>query len=303
MFTLAHFSDPHLAPLPTPWPWELMNKRIAWFINWQLRRSVLRTDVLEALVADVKAQSPDHIAITGDLTNISLPAEFERAAEWLKTVGAPEAVTVVPGNHDAYTPFVRDPGFWRWSAFMSTNGEGAQFLGGSRAGPKFPFLRIYGEVALIGLSSAVPTFPGMATGRLGAAQIAALDALLVRLGQSGYARVILIHHPPLPGMARRERRLTDAADLQNVLATRGAELVLYGHNHRFRIARLDRDGGTIPIVGAPAASLAVPSEEKMARYNLLAVARGPDQRWQVKLRSRRFDGNGGFTELDHGIVS
>jgi 3',5'-cyclic AMP phosphodiesterase CpdA len=148
----------------------------------------------------------------------------------------------------------------------------------------------------------VPTFPGMATGRLGAAQIEALDGLLVRLGEAGYARVILIHHPPLPGMARPARALTDAAALQTVLASRGAELVLYGHNHRFRIARLDREGGAIPILGAPAAALAGSNAERIARYNLIRVGRGADGRWQTSLRSRMFDGDGGFSELDHGIV-
>lgn len=306
MFTLAHFSDVHLAPLPTPRPWELMNKRISGFINWQQRRSHLRRDVLDALVADVRARAVDHVAITGDLTNISLPAEFEHVGEWLTSVGVGEAVTVIPGNHDAYTPMVRDPGYWRWAAYMTANEAGARFLGldrsGNGAAQEFPFLRIFGEVALIGLSTAVPTFPGMATGRLGSAQRARLDALLVQLGEAGFARVVLIHHPPLPGMARWERAMTDAVALQEVLAARGAELVLYGHNHRFRIARLEREGGAIPIVGAPAASLAVPNPEKMARYNLLGVARGPDGGWRVTMRSRMYDGAGGFTEFDHGLL-
>jgi 3',5'-cyclic AMP phosphodiesterase CpdA len=306
MFTLAHFSDVHLAPLPTPRPWELMNKRIAGFINWQQRRSSMRGDVLNALVADVRTSGVDHIAITGDLTNISLPAEFARAEEWLRGVGAPEAVTVIPGNHDAYTPMVRDPGFWRWAAYMTANEAGARFLGcdegSGQADRIFPFLRIYGEVALIGLSTAVPTFPGMSTGRLGTEQLAALDALLARLGEESFARVVLIHHPPLPGMARWERALTDAAALRTVLAARGAELVLYGHNHRFRISRLDRNGAAVPIVGAPAASLATSNPENTARYNILGVARGPDGRWRVTMRSRMYDGVGGFTEFEHGIL-
>ena len=33
-------------------------------------------DLLRALVADLLAQRPDHIAMTGDILNIGLPAEF-----------------------------------------------------------------------------------------------------------------------------------------------------------------------------------------------------------------------------------
>jgi hypothetical protein len=42
-------------------------------------------------------------------------------------------------------------------------------------GTPFPFVRRRGPLALIGVSSAVPTPPLMATGRLGRAQLDALD--------------------------------------------------------------------------------------------------------------------------------
>ena len=58
--------------------------------------------MLDALVEDLQAQRPDHIAVTGDLVNISLVAEFAPARAWLESVGTPDHVTVVPGNHDAY---------------------------------------------------------------------------------------------------------------------------------------------------------------------------------------------------------
>ena len=35
MFTLAHLSDPHLAPLPAPRWSELIGKRVTGYINWQ----------------------------------------------------------------------------------------------------------------------------------------------------------------------------------------------------------------------------------------------------------------------------
>ena len=103
MFVLAHLSDPHLAPLPMPNPLRLLSKRGLGYINWlRKRRSIHRADMLAALVADLKGHAPDHIAVGGDLVNLSLVFEFARARDWLTGLGNPHDVTVVPGNHDAY---------------------------------------------------------------------------------------------------------------------------------------------------------------------------------------------------------
>ena len=46
----------------------------------------------------------DHVVISGDLTEIGAPGEFECLAEGLHESGiAPERITLVPGNHDLYT--------------------------------------------------------------------------------------------------------------------------------------------------------------------------------------------------------
>jgi 3',5'-cyclic AMP phosphodiesterase CpdA len=102
-FTLAHLSDPHLAPLPAVRMRDLAGKRALGYLNWtRNRHKIHRREVLNALVADMQAQRPDHIAVTGDHVNIALEAEFAPVRAWLQTVGTPEYVTVVPGNHDAY---------------------------------------------------------------------------------------------------------------------------------------------------------------------------------------------------------
>ena len=102
-FTLAHLSDPHLPPLPSLRLRDLAGKRALGYLNWtRNRRNVHKRDVLDALVSDLQAQKPDHIAITGDLVNLALEAEFAPSRAWLESVGAPDRVTVIPGNHDAY---------------------------------------------------------------------------------------------------------------------------------------------------------------------------------------------------------
>src|SRR6516162_11755029 len=102
-FTLAHLSDPHLPPLPTPRLAELAGKRALGYLNWtRNRHKYHRRDVLDTLVSDMQAQVPDHIALTGDLVNLALEAEFAPSLAWLQSVGPPDRVTAIPGNHDAY---------------------------------------------------------------------------------------------------------------------------------------------------------------------------------------------------------
>jgi 3',5'-cyclic AMP phosphodiesterase CpdA len=101
-FTLAHLSDPHLPPLPAARLAELAGKRALGYLNWTRNRHKFhRRDVLDALVSDMQALAPDHIAVTGDIVNLALEAEFAPSRVWLESVGTADRVTVVPGNHDA----------------------------------------------------------------------------------------------------------------------------------------------------------------------------------------------------------
>jgi 3',5'-cyclic AMP phosphodiesterase CpdA len=202
-FTIAHLTDVHLGPVPRPRLDEMRLKRFMGYVNWKRARERLSDmAALVRLVADMRAQKPDHVAVTGDLVNIALPSEFRRAAEWMRTLGEPADVSFTPGNHDAY---VRDAMPHLAAAFTPWTQGDAEYA----RGETFPFVRVRGEVALIGLSTATPTGPLMATGRLGARQIEALAAILQETGAEDLARVILIHHPPLSRGGGPLRGLTD----------------------------------------------------------------------------------------------
>jgi 3',5'-cyclic AMP phosphodiesterase CpdA len=281
-FVLAHLSDPHLGPLPKPRFYELAGKRATGFINWRRKRSLIhRREVLARIVGDLKTQAPDHIAVTGDLTNLSLAAEYPPARAWLETLGAPQDVTLVPGNHDVYVrSAVRQPQS-HWGAYM--RGDDAAGMQG------FPFLRRRGPLALIGLSSAVPTAPFMATGELGAEQLRRLGPLLDRTREERLFRVVLIHHPVFS--ESRSKRLTDAADFRDVLAQHGAELVIHGHDHTHSLVWLDGEDGGIPVVGVPSASEAPPGEHDPAGYNLYTIDRQSGG-WRCELWARSLTPNG-----------
>ena len=80
-FTLAHLSDVHLPPLPAVRPHQLANKRVLGYLNWKKNRHTIhRREVLDTLVADMLAQAPDQIAVTGDLVNLALEQEFSPVA-------------------------------------------------------------------------------------------------------------------------------------------------------------------------------------------------------------------------------
>jgi 3',5'-cyclic AMP phosphodiesterase CpdA len=294
MFVLAHLSDPHLGPLPAPRLRELLGKRATGFINWRRKRHrIHRGDVLARIVADLKAQVPDHIAVTGDLVNISLPGEYPPALAWLGSLGPPHDVTLVPGNHDIYVRAAARLPQLQWSDYMR---------GDDSAMTAFPFLRRRGLLALIGLSTAVPTAAFLATGRLGSGQLARLAETLDRCAREGLFRVVMIHHPPISTPARRLKRLVDGPDFCAVLARHGAELVIHGHDHARSLIELKGPRGTIPVVGVPSASEGPPGEHDRAGYNLYAVE-GEAGAWRCKAISRGLSAGGdavaevGRTEL------
>jgi 3',5'-cyclic AMP phosphodiesterase CpdA len=279
MFTLAHLSDPHLAPLPRPRLLELVGKRATGYVNWRRKRHLVhRSDVLARIVADLKQQAHDHIAVTGDLVNIALAAEFKPARTFLESLGLAREVTLVPGNHDAYVRSGIRYSNLHWTEYMRGDDEIA-----------FPFLRRRGPLALIGLSSAVPTAPFMATGRLGGEQIARLGELLEHC--AGSFRVVLIHHPPASKPSRRFKRLLDGADLRAALARHGAELVIHGHDHERALIHLDGPQRPIPVVGVPSASEAPPGQHDPAGYNLYRIE-GESGAWRCEVVSRGLSHNG-----------
>jgi 3',5'-cyclic AMP phosphodiesterase CpdA len=289
-FTLAHFSDPHLGPLPATGWRELANKRASGFFSWTRNRvKIHKPAVLKLLVEDLKAQSPDHTTVTGDLINISLPAEFKAAARWLETVGSPENVTIIPGNHDAYVAMPWTDSLACWAPYM----RGSRTPGGPETLPEssadFPFVRRIGPVALVGTSTAVPMPPFIAAGRLGTEQLGRLRDQLRQLGNEGLLRVVLIHHPPFAGGAYKRKSLLDAQDFQAVLVDVGAELVLHGHTHVSGLARIQTPQGPIPVVGVPSASAVAAGHKDPSRYHLYRISRSADS-WRVEVDIRGLNG-------------
>jgi 3',5'-cyclic AMP phosphodiesterase CpdA len=268
VFRLAHVTDPHFRGLAGARPADFAGKRALGFVNLVVnRRRKHKAELLEALLGDLRAQMVDHLAVTGDLSNVSIEGEWRAALRWLQAYGAPpDQVTVIPGNHDAYVQeVVATSAFERlFGAFQ----KGDVRIDG---GALYPFVRVRDYVALIGVSSSVATGDLGAWGEVGGSQLRRLEAALGHPDLAGKTRVVLIHHPPVLLKGNELRNLRDRAALAAVLARTGAELVLHGHDHRDERATLvGPRGTTIPVVGAGSASY-TGGPDRRARYNVYEI--------------------------------
>lgn len=279
MFTLAHLSDLHLPPPPIGWR-AAASKRLSGYLSYRLgRKKVHDQAVLAMLADDLRAIAPDHIAITGDLTTIALPDEFTRVRQWLQALGPADALSVVPGNHDAYVAVPWAESLGRWAEFMADD------AGPIRSEADFPFVRRCGPIAIVGVSSACPSPLFHATGRIGTEQLARLAQRLEQLGTQALCRVVLIHHPPWPGAVAQRKRLLDQAAFRAVIGQVGAELILHGHHHRFSLTELATPRGAIPVIGVPSASADSPGGHEHARYHLCRLAQNGDH-WHLEVEVR-----------------
>ena len=274
---IAHISDLHLLSPEGPEARRLVGKRFTGWVNLKLRReSHHKREVAQAVAREVRARNVDHVVITGDVTNLALESEFEVVRAFLEhDLGlAPDRVSMVPGNHDMYTR-----GAHRTRRFQCYLGEYiTSDLPGAAGVPgvdRFPYVRLRGPAAIIGLSSAVPSPPLFASGVLGRAQRAALHAVLAHEEVGKRTPVILQHHPwhnPVHPVKNLMTGLADADDQHTVLDRLDRGLLLHGHLHRRIHQRIDTARGHLDAVGTTSASLLDGSEDKMGGFNLYEIA-------------------------------
>jgi 3',5'-cyclic AMP phosphodiesterase CpdA len=290
VFSLAHLSDLHLGPLPLGAARRhFALKRSIGVFNWRLNRHRIHSmAAANAVAADIVASAPDHVALTGDIVNVAARDEFTAAAAWLQGFGDPRWISFVPGNHDTYVRMDWQHGLSHLAAYMQGDMNVALAQSSPQIATPFPYVRLRRNVALIGLSTAVPQPLHRAAGLLGRTQVESLAFLLSDLRERGYARVIMIHHPPLPGLAKPRKSLSDAAPLRDVLEAHGAELVLHGHNHEHMLNTLNSRFGQVHVLGVPSASLVASEHHPVAAWNLYRIQRQAG-RWLIDVSVRSYD--------------
>jgi len=179
-------------------------------------------EVLEALLADIYAERPELIAVSGDLTQRATDKEFRAARAFLDRL--PPPFIVVPGNHDV-------PGIWR--AFE----RATRPLGRYKTHIAADLDQTYFDdrLAVVGLNSARAwnwRWNGFwKDGAISDRQLARARDQFAG-APSGAARVVIVHHPPAPPEPRHAHDCTvNAAALVRMLEESKVDLILSGHLH------------------------------------------------------------------------
>ena len=232
---LIHLTDPHLSNLDSCSFFKVKGKRKSGYLSWYTKRQYIhRPEILERLTQAIHDESPDQILLTGDLVHIGLEHEIVEAARWLRRLGTPQQVMLIPGNHDNYAPDSLCAMRRHWGDYLP-----AQDTEINDYTAAYPVERTAKGLRILGVNSSCVTRIFSATGELGKAQLSRLRQTLAGPESSPAGKssnrsaftCLLIHHPPLPGMTKQRKALRDAGDLQLVIEEQQPDLVLYGHIH------------------------------------------------------------------------
>ena len=227
---IAHLSDMHLLE-PTERPGFG-----ARFVSLGRRLDAEgRLDKARAAIVHAKASGAEHFLFTGDLTETGTPAQFEALAALLAECNLrDDEVTLLPGNHDAYT----SEHAWR----------------DALEGPLRPWAK--GDVVELGDTVILPvdaTFHQPVTrsaARLTEELEQALEARLADPALSRTRVIVAIHHPPhpRPGPWHWVDGLLGCKRLLAMIEHRDNVTVMHGHLHRAQT----REHGVSRVVGAAA---------------------------------------------------
>jgi 3',5'-cyclic AMP phosphodiesterase CpdA len=259
---IAHLSDVHMLESRTN-PSHLHNLSLHFLSFGRVLDPEGRTRKLERALAAARQRQADHFVVSGDLTEVGAPDQFEAFAEALHGSEIdPERITLVPGNHDAYT----SPDAWR----QALEGPLRAFASTSSGEPGKVVDR--GDVVFLPVD--VSCFQSI-TRSAGELTTAWADALERRLSDPGFASkavVVVQHHQPF-AHARSAWQWIDGlrghVRLMDLLARYARVQLLHGHMHKVvdRLVGLGRSR----TFGAPAV---VDDTEEAPRVRLYDVRDG-----------------------------
>ncbi|SEN11773.1 3',5'-cyclic AMP phosphodiesterase CpdA [Paracoccus alcaliphilus] len=221
-------------------------------LHFGFHRRALTDDLLHR-VNDVRA---DLVVVTGDVTHRAKPAQYARAAQFLK--GIETDWIAMPGNHDVplFNPLLRL--LRPWARFRQTISD--QLAPSWRSG----------NVQVLALNSADPF--AIQRGVLRRGQVAAAMARI----NPDLTNIVALHHPlqHRPGVDKNLARR--AALTLEMLESVGAQIVLSGHLHVWSAgALLDPvAGGRVLQIQAGTALCARPGD--MRNEFCVLDIRGPE---------------------------
>ncbi len=256
---IAHLSDVHMLEA-RPNPSALHNLSVQFVSLARPLDARGRARKLRRGLAAAKRAGADHFVISGDLTEVGAPDQFEAFAEELDASGIdPERITLVPGNHDAYTSGEA----WR----RALEGPLRPYVRGAALEPGHVVER--GDVVLLPIDVSCFQSIARSAGVLSPANGDALERRLDDPALEKKAIVVVQHHQPftharsawqwIDGLRGSER-------LMGLLARHPRVSVLHGHMHKVvdRIVGL----GVSRIFGAPAIVDDAEGEPRVRLYDV-----------------------------------
>lgn len=252
---IAHLSDVHLIAAHSARRTYGIRSRAVRF--GRTNDPALRGKRLAVALRAAKTNGADHVVVSGDLTELGDDAEYELFGEILESSEiAPEHITLVPGNHDAYTS--RDG----WERALA--GPLAPWAGTSARAGSAVHVVDRGAAAFVPLDVTVHQSVLWSGGELRAETAARIDRLARNPSLADKPVVVVIHHPPFPKHDNPAYRLVDSlkgSELVYELLARHRNLhLLHGHFHRI----LDRDR----MFGAPGVADDVEGEPRVRLYDV-----------------------------------
>ena len=285
---IAHLSDLHLFKPENMLARDFLTQRILGFLSWRLHRKMEhKIDFMPALLKVFEQTKVDHVVITGDITHLGHAADFKAAAAIFHELGGPDRVTLVPGNHDCYISLPSSDRYANLDAYLTPDADAPAAGRSLEKVPGPPSLRTFDGMAVIGISSARPSAPFLATGSIGRHQLDRLQKMLVTARTDNLFRLVLIHHPPVIGLVSRRKGLTDQAALAETIRHCGAELILHGHTHRFNESAIEGPEGMIPVIGVPSMTALTGKGNRRAGFHLNRIGPAEDG-WVVQIETYRY---------------
>lgn len=243
---IAHLSDVHMLDPRTEG--RGAGYRLATHLVSYARRldPAARSRNLTRALELAKAGGAQHVVISGDLTEVGSRPEFDRFAEVLSGAGfAPDAVTLVPGNHDAYTEVDG------WARAM--RGPLRAYASASADAPGKIVDR--GSVVFVPVDSTRYQSIARSGGEIREDATRAIERAVAHAHARAKAVVVVQHHPPVPHRTGPVWTFVDGlrgwARLVDLLRTHPSIQLLHGHLHKV-VDRFVGEGKGSRIFGAPA---------------------------------------------------
>ena len=275
---ISHISDIHLPITLKPNFRDLLNKRLFGFINHSSNRKKIHDIENVKMIFDDILKNPDgHTILTGDIVNLSLRSEFELASDFLGGYFPKEKLSIIPGNHDYYVKCDYEDSMYMLRRYTENNTSYSQ------ASP-FPYLKLFNDIAIIGISTAVVSPPLMSWGRVSKTQLDVIAEILRSLSKDNYFIVLLLHHPLHEFGFLNFKGLLNKNSLIEVLKEFDINLILHGHLHTESQKKIFLNEVNVPCFGAPSTSKENKGKLSFLKYDIDKV----NDKWNLKVYRRNY---------------